>query len=73
MHDSAAVAKAFVENEASFRLEGLDPSADSFYQEMRSLRIAGKISADDAHSRILEHYRQRNAAQVPALASAETL
>ncbi len=61
MHDSVAVARAFEENEASFRLEGLDPSTDPLYQEVKSLRIAGKISADDAHYRILDHFRQHRA------------
>ncbi len=64
MHDSAAVARAFDESEASFRLEGLDPSKDSFYQNMKARRIAGTITADEAHDRILDHYRHRNVAGV---------
>ena len=69
MHDGAAVSKAFEEKEVSFRLRVWTPSMDPLYQEMTSLRIAWKTSADDAHNLIVEHYRQRNASQDPALAS----
>ncbi len=67
MVESEVRAKYFREAEDSFRLEGLDPSGDEFYQATKARVIAGEIDADEMMRLVVENSKlkfKRNAAEL---------
>lgn len=53
---SAALAYAYEQAEASLRLEGLDPNSSPIYRSLKEQVIAGTISFDEAGAAIKAHY-----------------
>jgi len=63
-------AVAFRDAEASLLLEGLDPTADPAYCELKAQFIAGKITFEEAKASIREQYRAASVSPVPVAVSA---
>lgn len=60
--------EAFLDIEASLRLEGFDLSGDEFYQANKAKILAGEMTPEEAKAETLAHF-QRLAAQ-PSVSAA---
>jgi hypothetical protein len=63
-------ADAFRDAEASLLLEGLDPTRDARYREIKAKLIAGAVSFDDAEAELNAQYGDAIRAGVPHTISA---
>jgi hypothetical protein len=63
-------AEAFRDAEASLLLEGLDPTTDARYREIKAKLIAGTISFDEAEAALNAQYGNAIPAGVPLTVSA---
>lgn len=53
---NSSIEKAFIEAEASLRLEGMDITGDVHYQNLKGKVLNGELSFDDARREIMKYY-----------------
>lgn len=71
MTEEQVRAEHYRQAEASFRLEGFDPTGHEEYQELKARVIAGEIDVDDAIRQTVERYKALSQPSVPELATAK--
>lgn len=55
-------AEAFRQAELNLRFEGLDPTTDASYEDVKARVIAGELTFAEGKAEILAHHRQQSAA-----------
>jgi len=67
---SKQLEEAFRDAEASLLLEGLDPTTDPGYRDLKARFIAGTITFEEAKAAIAAQYREAPVAREPSVVSA---
>jgi hypothetical protein len=52
--------KRFSTIEASFRIEGMDPSGDAIYETAKAKVLSGEMTPQEAHSFVVKQTAKRN-------------
>jgi hypothetical protein len=60
--------KRFSTIESSFRIEGMDPSGDPVYEEVKARVLAGELTAKQALAQLVEYSRSSRRVAVEATA-----
>jgi hypothetical protein len=59
--------KRFSAIEASFRIEGMDPSGDSIYEKAKAKVLAGEMTPQEAHSFVVQQTAKAHKASAIAV------